>query len=111
MVPQRAQLVQANAVTLPESTLALLGDAVATRVLVLLARGEQRFGTLHTTIGGSTKTVVARLKGLERAGLVTRTLYAEVPPRAVYRITDKGRELTAIVEGIADWERSWNQVA
>jgi len=111
MVPQRAQLVQTSAVTLPENTLALLGDLVAARILVTLARGEQRFGVLHETIGGSTKTIVARLKGLERAGLVTRTLYAEVPPRAVYRITGKGRELTAILEGIADWERSWNQGA
>jgi len=109
MVPQRAQLVQTNAVTLPESTLVLLGDAVASRVLVTLTHGEQRFGALHTAVGGSTKTVVARLKDLERAGLVTRTLYAEVPPRAVYRITDKGRELTAIIEGIADWEQSWQK--
>ena len=109
MVPQRAQLVQTSTVTLPESTLALLGDTVAARVLVTLARGEQRFGALHTAVGGSTKTIVARLKELERAGLVTRTLYAEVPPRAVYRITDKGRELTAIIEGIADWEQSWQK--
>jgi len=103
MAIQRTQLVTG---TLP-FVLRILGEETAVRLLLTLKIGERRFGELHKTVGGSTKTVVSRLRALERDGLVTRTLYAEVPPRAVYALTDKGRELAAIAEGLADWERSW----
>jgi DNA-binding HxlR family transcriptional regulator len=110
MARQHAQLVETQQIALPAGTLRLIGDTLAVQLLNALAIQELRFGELQRIVPKkSTKTVAARLKSLERAGLLTRTLYAEVPPRAVYRITDKGRELTTIVAGIADWENSWRQ--
>jgi len=108
MASQHARLIDPRTSLLPVTALQFLGDAVSMRVLVALSTKEQRFGDLSTLVSRtSTKTLSARLKRLANAGLVTRTLYAEVPPRAEYALTDKGRELLAIVQGISDWERSW----
>ena len=108
MASQHTRLVNPQTSLLPATALQFLGDAVSMRVLVALATQERRFGDLCSVVSRtSTKTLSSRLKRLANAGLVTRTLYAEVPPRAEYALTDKGRELLAIVQGISDWERSW----
>ncbi|WP_135550476.1 winged helix-turn-helix transcriptional regulator [Paenibacillus cymbidii] len=63
----------------------------------LLLDGTLRFGDLLRSLEGiSPKTLSLRLRELEEAGIVTRTVYPEIPPRVEYALTDKGRQLERI---------------
>lgn len=92
-----------------QGAITLLGDRLTVRLVLALEGADLRFGQLQGVGKASSKTVSARLKDMERHGLVTRTLYAEVPPRVVYALTPKGRELVSIVLGLAEWEQAWAQ--
>jgi DNA-binding HxlR family transcriptional regulator len=70
----------------------------------LNAFGRQRFTELERLLGTITPKVLAqRLRQLERDGLVTRTYYAEVPPRVEYEISDLGRSLGPVFATLAGW--------
>lgn len=72
-----------------------------------LLTGPRRFGELRDSlVGVSPKTLTDRLRELESSGLVTRTLYPEIPPRVEYRLTDRGKALTPVVAALADFGRS-----
>lgn len=101
------QLSMLRAELLSEHSLRLLGNPLAVRLVLLLEDGAQRFTTLHNAVGGSTKTVSARLKELEEHGLLSKTTYAEVPVRTVYGLTRKGREFADLLRAIAAWDASW----
>ena len=74
-------------------------------LLTLHNDGRLRFVELHRRIGGVTaKVLTDRLRRLERDGLVTRTYFAEVPPRAEYEITELGRSLGPVFATLADWQ-------
>jgi DNA-binding HxlR family transcriptional regulator len=69
-----------------------------------LAAGTLRFGELKREIGGiSQKMLTQSLRGLERDGLVSRTVYPEVPPRVEYALTPLGRTLVGVLEQIRGW--------
>jgi len=82
--------------------------------LVVLALGEQtlRFGELRERIGGvAPKVLTQTLRSLERDGLLTRQVYAEVPPRVEYTLTPLGRSLREPLEVVQDWaERNVSKV-
>jgi len=82
--------------------------------LVVLALGEEtlRFGELRARIGGvAPKVLTQTVRALERDGLLTRTVYAEVPPRVEYRLTDLGRSLREPLAVVQDWaERNVSRV-
>lgn len=81
-----------------------IGDRWSVLVLLLLSDGTHRFGQLARAIGGiSQKMLTQTLRGLERDGLVTRTVYAEVPPRVEYDLTELGRSLHGVVDALIDW--------
>ena len=81
-----------------------IGDRWSVLVIVLLSGGTKRFGEIGSAIGGiSQKMLTQTLRGLERDGLVTRTVYAEVPPRVEYALTDLGRSLLGVVDGLMAW--------
>lgn len=63
-----------------------------------------RFAELRRSIGGiSQKVLTSTLRGLERDGLVKRRIYASVPPRVEYTLTELARSLCSLVAGICDW--------
>lgn len=67
----------------------------------------KRFGELRREIGGvSQKMLTQTLRGLERDGLVARTVYASVPPKVEYSLTKLGRTLVNILEAIREWSES-----
>lgn len=86
--------------------LSRVGDKWTVLVVELLADGPKRFSELRRLIGNiSQKMLTTTLRGLERDGLVTRTVYPSVPPRVDYELTDLGQELRAPVQALAGWAR------
>ena len=73
-------------------------------VILVLGDGTLRFGELRERIGGvAPKVLTQTLRGLERDGLVTRKVYAEVPPRVEYTLTDLGRSLREPLAVVQAW--------
>ncbi len=68
------------------------------------APGPVRFRQLQRLVGAITqKELTKRLRELERSGLVARAVFAEVPPRVEYQLTDLGRSLRPAMAGLQDW--------
>jgi DNA-binding HxlR family transcriptional regulator len=73
-----------------------------------LSEGINRFSALERSLAGiSPKTLSERLKGLEKAGIITRKSYAEVPPRVEYSLTDMGRDLIPLIDHMRDYGSKW----
>ncbi len=73
-----------------------------------LARGERRFSELQRSLVGiSPKTLTERLKYLEAVAVIERRCYAEVPPRVVYSLTEKGRALLPVIESMRAYGVAW----
>ena len=83
-------------------------DCIADKWTVLiihrLSEGTLRFAQLRRAVDGiSQKVLTKTLRELEKDGIVTRRLYASVPPKVEYSLTDLGRSLCNLVEGICTW--------
>ncbi len=84
--------------------LARIGDKWSVLVVMLLGDGPLRFNELKRKIGGvSQRMLTLTLRGLERDGLVKRTVYATIPPRVEYQLTDLGRSLQEPVRNLGQW--------
>lgn len=97
-----------NAKELPacpvETTLTLIGDKWKVLILRDLLPGTKRFGELKKSIGSvSQKVLTAQLRNMEEMGLVTRKVYAEVPPRVEYSLTALGQSLKPILDAMQNW--------
>ncbi|WP_442866826.1 winged helix-turn-helix transcriptional regulator [Acidovorax sp. NCPPB 4044] len=87
-----------------ERFLTLLDGPWATLIVRELLEGPRRFTELREALSGiSAHTLTHRLKSFERDGLVTRTAYAETPPRVVYELTQSGHELRDVLEAMRKW--------
>ncbi len=87
-----------------ETTLTLIGDKWKVLILRDLLPGTKRFGQLKKSIGSvSQKVLTAQLRDMEANGLVRRQVYAEVPPRVEYSLTDLGRSLKPILDAMQAW--------
>jgi DNA-binding HxlR family transcriptional regulator len=81
-----------------------VGDKWSLLVIGMLAERPMRFSRLLRTVDGiSQRMLTLTLRHLERDGLVTRTAYAEVPPRVEYELTDLGRTLLEPALALAEW--------
>ncbi|HEX3133318.1 MAG TPA: helix-turn-helix domain-containing protein [Planctomycetota bacterium] len=91
----------------------LIGGKWTLVVVWHLRSGRLRFGEIERAIGDvSQKALTDALKHLEGVGLITRTVFAEVPPRVEYALTPLGRTLLPIVEAIETWtERHQTELA
>lgn len=86
------------------TVLARIGDKWSVLIVMLLAEGPMRFNELKRKIGGiSQRMLTLTLRGLERDGLVTRTVYATIPPRVDYALTSLGHSLRTPVEALGLW--------
>ncbi len=87
-----------------ETTLMLIGDKWKVLILRDLLPGKKRFGELKKSIGSvSQKVLTAQLRDMESNGLVTRTVYPEVPPRVEYALTELGQSLKPILDAMWNW--------
>ncbi len=90
--------------------LVVFGGKWTVQIIRSLLGGTQRFGALMTALGGaSPKMLISRLRDLEAEGLLTRTLYPEIPPRVEYALTDAGRTMAPVIEAIATWGATHGQ--
>src|SRR5579859_389880 len=86
------------------SVLARVGDKWSVFVIMMLTDGPKRFNELKRMINGiSQRMLTLTLRGLERDGLVTRTVFPTIPPRVDYELTDLGRGLAAPVKALGEW--------
>jgi len=82
----------------------LLSSKWKVDLLYLLARGVHRYSRLYDNLKGASKKMLTdSLRGLERDGFVTRTVYAEVPVRVEYSLTTLGWSATELLMALADW--------
>jgi DNA-binding HxlR family transcriptional regulator len=88
------------------SVLARVGDKWSVFVIMLLGDGPRRFNELKRMVGGiSQRMLTLTLRGLERDGLVTRTVFPTIPPRVDYELTDLGRGLSKPVQALGMWAK------
>ena len=81
--------------------LSIVGHKWTLLIVEDLLRGPRRFTEIERALGDvNPKMVTTRLRELVAAGLVSRTYHAEVPPRVVYALTDRGRQLRGVVEAL-----------
>ena len=91
-----------------ETTLTLIGDMWKVLIIRDLMPGTKRFGELKKSIGGvSQKVLTSQLRQMEDCGLLTRTVYPEVPPRVEYALTELGRSLKPVLDAMQDWGEAY----
>jgi DNA-binding HxlR family transcriptional regulator len=84
--------------------LSRVGDKWSVQVVVQLGEGPKRFNELRRSVDGiSQRMLTLTLRGLERDGLVTRTVYPTIPPRVDYELTGLGCSLLKTVRGLGEW--------
>lgn len=90
-----------------EYAMQLLGRRWVAMVLFSLLDGPRRFSEIEAGLPISGRLLSERLKELEAEGLVSRAIFAEVPVRVEYELTDKGRAMGPIFRAVADWAWQW----
>lgn len=91
-----------------QQTLELIGRRWSGAIIRSLLSGSVRFGEILGRVPGlSDRLLSERLRELEGQGIVTRTVYPEVPVRIEYHLTEKGRELEAVVAAVDAWTARW----
>ena len=87
-----------------EITMGLIDDKWKVLIVRDLLTGTKRFGELKKSVTGiSHKVLTNNLRQMEADGLIKRKVYAEVPPKVEYSLTDTGHSLKPIIDAMADW--------
>jgi DNA-binding HxlR family transcriptional regulator len=86
------------------ATIQIIGGKWKVVILYLISYKISRFTEIHRLIEGISKKMLAeQLRDLERDGIILRTVFAEVPPRVEYSMTEKGLTLRPIIFAMRDW--------
>lgn len=93
-----------------ETTLTLIGNKWKVLILRDLLSGTKRFSELkHSLNGVSQKVLTTQLRAMEADGLVHREVFAEVPPRVEYSLTELGRSLKPILDAMVEWGTAYKE--
>ena len=93
-----------------EVTLSMISDRWKVLILRDLITGTKRFGELRKSIGNvSQKVLTSNLRSMEDDGLVKRKVFAEVPPRVEYTLTDTGLSLKPILDSMEKWGKEYKE--
>ena len=88
----------------------LIGDKWKVLILRDLMPGTKRFGELKKSIGHvSQKVLTAQLRDMESKGLVNRKVYAEVPPKVEYSLSDLGKSLKPVLDAMWSWGEGYKE--
>lgn len=90
--------------------LSVIGGKWKPVILFCIANGVDRFGAMQRTVPGITKQMLTKqLRELEADEVISRKVYAEVPPRVDYALTDKGRSVLPVIEEMKAWGQTQMQ--
>lgn len=93
-----------------ETTLTLISDKWKILIIRDLISGTKRFGELKTSVSGiSQKVLTSNLRSMEQNGLVNRKIYAEVPPKVEYTLTDLGTSLEPVLKAMEVWGTNYKE--
>lgn len=93
-----------------ETTLMLISNRWKALILRDLLTGTKRFGELKKSVGDiSQKVLTSNLRSMEESGLLTRTVYPEVPPRVEYTLTETGYSLKPILDAMVTWGTNYKE--
>ena len=96
-----------------ETALGIIGGKWKGMILWCICRKTMRFNELHRTIPNiSQRMLTKQLRELEAHGIITREVFAQIPPRVEYRLSAHGQSLKPILDALENWSRSYlNAVA
>lgn len=98
---------------LPECPVVTVLELIGNKWKILIIRdlldGKKRFGELRKTTGSSQKSLTSNLRELENDGLLIREVFAQVPPRVEYSLSDVGHSLAPILDTMADWGEDYKK--
>ena len=93
-----------------ETTLTLIGDKWKVLIIRDLLTGTKRFGELKKSVTGITQKVLTNnIRQMEASGLIKRNVYAEVPPRVEYSLTETGWSLKPILDSMVKWGNEYRE--
>lgn len=93
-----------------ETTLLLISDRWKVLILRDLMDGTKRFGELKKSLGGiSQKVLTSNLRAMEESGLLTREVFAEIPPRVEYTLSETGRSLKPVLDAMDSWGTNYQK--
>lgn len=93
-----------------DTTLRLIGGKWKPRIVHLLRSGPQRYTEVRRHLTGiSSQVLTVVLRELERDGIVSRAVFAEVPPRTEYRLTELGETLGPVMEAMCRWGQAYSE--
>jgi DNA-binding HxlR family transcriptional regulator len=105
-----SSLCDSETYELTKELLGQVADRWTLLVVGVLSEGPQRFSALQAVVVGISHRMLSKtLRCLLRDGMVTRTAYAEIPPRVEYELTELGWKLIDLARGFADWTESHGQ--
>ena len=94
-----------------EITMSLIGDKWKILIIRDLLTGTKRFGELKKSLTGiSQKVLTNNLRDMEKSGLVHREVFAEVPPRVEYSLTETGWSLNPILDSMVQWGNNYRNI-
>ena len=94
-----------------EITMGLIGEKWKVLIVRDLLTGTKRFGELKKSVSGITQKVLTNnLRQMEASGLVKRKVYAEVPPRVEYSLTETGLSLKPILDSMVQWGNNYREM-
>lgn len=106
------ELIKANHVDDTVCPVARTAEIISGKWTLLIIRdlvpGVKRFNQLERSLQGiSPKTLSERLRSLEEEGVIMRQMFAEVPPRVEYSLTEKGHDLVCVIENMRTFGKRW----
>ena len=94
-----------------ETTLGLISNRWKVLIIRDLLEGKKRFGELKQSIGNvSQKVLTSNLRDMEKAGLLTRTVYPEVPPKVEYELTELRLSLSPVLDSMIVWGTKYKEL-
>ena len=95
---------------LAEMTLKMIGDRWKVLIIQNLMGGTKRFGELKKELGDITqKVLTSNLRLLEEKGILIRKVYAQIPPRVDYTLTQLGYELKPVIDSMIEWAEEYRR--
>ncbi len=102
--------MQPNPKSLAQTTIQMLGDRWKVQIIECLMDGTKRFGELKKELGDITqKVLTSNLRMLEENGILIREVYAQIPPRVDYTLTNLGYNLKPVIDSMVAWAEEYRK--